>query len=323
MSQIHHTAKLIIVPIKVFYGLADKIEAEKTNVVWMFHTSRCGSTAWVQALHSLPGWTVFSEPHCMLYSIMYGDHGHYSAESFSKTQEYKQMVIAAIKMHVRHAPKDGSVFWKASLYDGFAIDVIREVFPRHKMLFAYRDTYPSITSYYKTFHNFNIMRWATEIELAHDPDDEEWWFHIPNTRSFTDGVDHSLCQRIIKKVRPKSNVEWYCFLWSGRASVLRRAIQNGAKIKPIKYDSLLENRRDTIAKVFDYLGVAAENVDIACEALNYDSQDGVAVVSRESRVKGTAAEWSKDEGVVKRCNMILEEFGLPDLQSTFDLPNSI
>lgn len=99
IAQTNPTTKLIILPIKVFYNLVDKIDITDRKVVWMFHTERCGSTAWVQAFNCLPAWITFAEPQAMLYSIKYGDHGHHSAESLSKTCEFRRMVIAYIKVH--------------------------------------------------------------------------------------------------------------------------------------------------------------------------------------------------------------------------------
>ena len=162
-----------------------------------------------------------------------------------------------------------------------------------------------------------------EKALQHDPEDDDWWFHIPNAGCFTNGFDHNFCKKVIRKVRPKTALEWYCFLWSAKVVVLNRFIDKGAKILPVKYDSLLENKRETVAKLFSYLNISAENVDVACEALNYDSQAGVAMVSWESRRKGDALNWSKDADVVRRCNMILEAFHLPDLSTTLTFANSI
>lgn len=323
MAQTNHTKKLIILPSKVFYDLVDKIDVTDRNVVWMLHTTRCGSTAWVQAFNALPGWTTFAEPQAMLYSIMYGDHGHHDAESLSKTEEFKRLAVAYIKIHIRHAPKNGSVFWKGTTFDEHLADIIAANFPKHKMLVAYRDPAPALTSFYNSFNNVGPIKYVTEVLLNHDPNDDDWWFRIPNTNGWTNGCDHKLCKKIITRVRPRTSLEWFTFLWAAKTSKIRALIQDGAKIKPIKYDSLLANRTEIVAKVFDYLGIATENIDLAYEALNSDSQAGIGQVSWVSRKTGGRTVWKTNEEIVRRCNMILEEFALSDVDTQFDLPDSL
>ncbi|XP_067948367.1 uncharacterized protein [Watersipora subatra] len=322
LTQTNHAIRLIILPIKAFNELVDSIDVGDRNVVWMFHTTRCGSTAWVQVFNSLPGWTVYSEPLAMMYSIAFGDHGYSSAESFSKSPIFTRLAVSVIKLYIRQAPKGGSVFWKAMAYEEYLIETIANYFPHHKMLAAYRESFPSITSFYRTFNNSCYIRYVWKISLNHDPYDDKFWFDISNLNCWTNGYDHEFCKKLIISVRPKTALEWYCFMWAAKTALIKRAVEAGVNIQAIKYDSLLENRRATIAKVFDYLSINSDLLGTACKVLDYDSQAGVANASWDTRKQAGGTEWSKDKNMVKRCEMILKAFGLPKLHSELGFPNT-
>ncbi|XP_067949024.1 uncharacterized protein [Watersipora subatra] len=321
-AQNNHAIRLIVVPIKVFNDLVDSIDVGDRNVVWMFHTTRCGSTAWVQVFNSLPGWTVYSAPFPMRYTLTFGDHGYSSAESFSKSPVFTRLAVSVIKLYIRQAPKGGSVFWKATIADEYLIETIASYFPHHKMLAAYRESFPSITSFYRTFNNDDYNRYFCEIWLNHDPYDDKFWFDMSNLDCWTNGYDHEFCKKVIISVQPKTALEWYCFLWAAKATLIKRAVEAGVNIQTIKYDSLLQNGRTTIAKVFDYLGINSGLLDIASKALDYDSQAGIANISWDTRKRAEGTEWSKDKNIVRGCEMILKAFGLPKLHSELSFPNT-
>ena len=258
----------------------------------------------------------------MHYTSVFGDHKYSSPYSFSKSPEYKKYAVAAVKMQLYKVPPNSSVLWKATTCDEYYIDIIAKIFPKHKMLVAYRDIFPTLTSYYKSFFNFPILVYGTEVVNQVDLD-SKWWFGKMMLGLFTNGSDLDLTRELIENVKPQTGFEWFAYLWAAKASTIRKAIEDGVNIKPIKYDSLVGNKKETIAKVFDYLDIPAENVDIACEALKYDSQAGIAMVSWESRSQSDSKEWSKDSNVIRRCNMILDILNLPNVNSSFDFPNSI
>ena len=316
MAQNMHASKLIILPIDVFYDLIDKTEVPVKKVVWMFHTFRCGSTAWAQAFNSLPGWTVFAEPQALSYRCLFSGHQFSSVQQFSRTETYKKYAVACIQMQLWHAKGD-SVFWKATTFDEYLIRVIRECFPGHKMLLAYRDITPSITSYFMSFKNFPHLIYAMN-RLNSSAVDDSSWFNAMNRAEFTNGYEFNFFKEIYLYTKPWTGCQWYTFLWCAKVYTMQQALKNGAKIKAIKYDSLVENRRTTVAEVFDYLDISAENVDVACEALNYDSQAGVAMVSWESRRKEEKSAWRNDAKVTSNCNSILSAFGLPNLDQSYD-----
>ncbi|XP_067940921.1 uncharacterized protein [Watersipora subatra] len=321
LVQTKQTTHLIVLPIQVFYDLVKNIDVNDRKVVWMFHTARCGSTAWAQVFNQLPGWTVFSEPQVMFYSVLYGDHGYCSAESFSKSVTYRKMLEATVKMYLRQTPEKSSVFWKGKHMDEHSIKIIAKYFPHHKIFFAYRDARPSISSFDRVFGNTALAQEYVKT-LMHDPFDDDWWFQPSNSRAFTNGYDHQFCKKVIAKVRPRRLVEWGCFWWAAKITTVLQSLDDGIVVKPIKYENLVSDRRGTVTKVFDYLDIPGDLVDIACETLNYDSQAGVTNVSWKSRAREDPGIWTRDSESVERCNMILREFHLPEIQSHFQFSDT-
>ncbi|XP_067942614.1 uncharacterized protein [Watersipora subatra] len=323
LAQIRRCTRLIVLPVQSFYKLVDKIDVEDRKVVWLFHTTRCGSTAWVQAFNSIPGWVAFSAPQALHYSIVHGDHGYSCAESFSKTEEYRRILIATITVYLRQTPPGWSVLWKAIHLDEHMIGHLVRRFPQHKLLVAYRDVLPVVSSFQRAFGNSATLRYIAEKLMYRDPSDVKWWSHISNLGTFTNGFNHDFCMKVIARVRPRTLIEWSCFTWCAKLTTIQQAQQNGINIKPLKYDGLAENKRATVVKLFEYLDISSDYVDLACEALNYDSQAAAPNVEWKTGNTKEQYQWMKDGEVVKRCNMILEEFSFPTLGSSFDFPNSI
>lgn len=319
MCQTAKASRMIILPISCFYTIADKIDISDRKVVWMFHTLRCGSTAWAQAFNSLPHWTVISEPPALTYTLQFGghiDHLKDSIKTFSTTPEFKKLVKAIVKMNLYHVPANNSVFWKTEPLGNHIAGVISQEFPKHKMVLAYRDLIPSIRSYYSTFYSQSSYRSIYE-KMSKDPltnNIMKKQCNIWLTRMYySNGYDIKFTRSLIEKVMPQG-VEWVVFIWAAIIHAVTQSVRNGANIKAIKYEELKTNRREVITKVFRYVNVDVEHVDTACLALDVDSQEG-STLSKNSRTMRNAGEWKRTEDSVKRCNMLLEAFELPDLDS--------
>lgn len=316
MAQTQLAKKVIILPIRYFNKIVDEIDISNRKVVWMFHTERCGSTAWVQAFNSLSGWTVFSELQTVRHTCIFGDNNHSSIQGFSKTAEYRRYMTAIIKMSVRHVPPGEAVFWKASSYEEYLIDIISTSFPKHKMLITFRDIAPTIQSYHTTYASAADMKYSLS-RLSADPFTKDP--SLKQTRdAVTNGYDFEFCKDLIIKVKPQTVVEWMTLMWAAKMFILMQHVNSGKNIKSIKYNQLKECKRAAVIKVFRYLDIGLENIEGACEALNTDSQKGTWL-SQESRAERKAEEWRRTESEVNNCNMILDAFGLPDIDSKIDL----
>ena len=129
---------------------------------------------------------------------------------------------------------------------------------------------------------------------------------------FTMGCMTEFVRTLIATVRPQSLMEWYTLQWSIRIHFL--SDQLGKKLFSIKYESFMENRSETLSKLFDYLEVDKRGLDIALKSLEFDSQEGT-FLSKKARQNNS--DWIRTEETVARCNRILKAFNLPDFDSDF------
>lgn len=317
LAQTQLAKFMIILPIGYFNDLVDQIDISDRKVVWMFHTTRCGSTTWVQIFNSLPNWTVFSELQTLPYTHLFGDKNYLTIHKFSKSPEFRHFVISYVKMHVHHVPAGGSLFWKSTPMDNYMIDMISEVFPDHQMLLAYRDILPSIGSFHTTFASMATVA-ATYKALSADPYNETSEFIRMMRMHGTNSYDHNFSVNLIHQVKPQMVVEWLTFKWAATLHAILENVQNGAQIRSIKYENFQLQQQKCIEKVFQFCNVNEEYVTTACECLHKDSQEGTWL-SQKSRQARTANKWSRTEDVVRRCNMILNAFNLKDIDSHIDL----
>lgn len=94
----------------------------------------------------------------MSYSIL-RRHNMLDVAAFAETYEYENMVVACIKIHIRLAPKDHSIFWKTTNTEHHMIPIIKKRFPSHEILFVYRDCLPSAKSSYKALGQSPLVKY--------------------------------------------------------------------------------------------------------------------------------------------------------------------
>lgn len=319
LAQTQHTRRVIKLPMEEFYRIADQLNVSDHQVVWMFHSVRCGSTAWAQVFNSLPGWSVISDSQSLYVTISYClDTADMS--SFSRTAEYSRMAQAIIKMNLSKMPPGAHVLWKGTVHDDHMIPVIAKHFPEHRILFAYRNALPSGISFYKAFASIPFMK-NKDAHLSRKPFDTSPYSSVKTTRLFyTNGYDWDMCKRVIDETRPQGTFEWYMFMWSVKVTLALEARQKGISIQPIKYEHLQSQPRATVTEVFEYLGIPLEQVDTAMKALEEDSQENT-FFSRKRRSR--FADWERTEESVRRSNAILKAFNLPNLNSDYVMDQTI
>lgn len=319
LVQTQYARRVMKVPIDIFYKLANQLDVSDRHVVWMFHSVRCGSTAWAQVFNSLPGWSVISDSQSLYVTVSYClDTPDMS--SFAHTVEYSRMAQAIIKMNLSKMPAGQHVLWKGTVHDDHLIPIIAKHFPEHRMLFAYRNVLPSGVSFYKAFASIPFMK-NKDAHLSKNPFDTSPYSSVKTTRLFyTNGYDWDMCKRVIDEVRPQGTFEWYMFMWAAKVTATLEARLKGVVIQPIKYEHLQSQPKITITKVLDYLGIPTEYVDTALKALEDDSQENT-FFSRKRRAR--FADWIRTDESVRRCNQILQAFNLPSLDSDYIMDDTI
>lgn len=317
MIQTFCTKRMIILPLKDFYDLVDSIDTSDRNVVWLFHTLRCGSTVWSQVFAALPKWKVISEAQCMIYTLLQC-RNILNISEFAKTEEFEKIVVATIKMHMFLAPKGHSIFWKTIRFDEHMIPIIRKHFPSHKLLFAYRDCAPCSSSFYKSFgRDPSLMNDVAHTckELSRDNDDglhrnaiarSTWLF-------FTNGYNTEFCLKVFKKCKPYPNgFEFFVLSWVTKLALISEFQKEGINFHLLKYEDLQKDPVSVIQTLFTHLGVSSELIGLARKTMKQDSQAGTSF-SQES--KKSNRDWLRTPDSDMRCNALLREFNLPSLDS--------
>ena len=318
LAQLMNVNEVITLPRKEFDRIMNKIDIDDREVVWFFHTIRCGSTVWGQIFDSLPQWTVISESQALYHTVVYA-RKEVDISAFSKTKEYEDMVVAAIKSYVRMAPKGHSIFWKTAPVDDHMLEVIRRRFPCHKILFGYRNALPCALSFEKAFGWLpsvqRRLRYVMNAIANVPPSTGEarvgWLFH-------TQGYNPDLTVKAVRTSKLTFNTfEWFVLLWAIKITMIQEFEANGGKFKPIKYESLMKNPREVISGVFDYVNVPKNFVETALKTMECDSQAGL-FFSHKNRA--SFKSWQRSNETVQRCNDVLKVFDLPSLDSSYTIP---
>lgn len=297
---------LLRMPIFDFIQFTRSIDVNHINVVWMFHTNRCGSTAYAQVFNALPDWTTISEVQ-PLFAMF---ETHTNILEYMKSSEFESLTEAMVKFNLKSVPAmKQNVFFKASILEDHWVGCIRKKFPKHQFLFAYRNVKPAGKSFYNGIAPFYF---DAILALSINPFSQ----YYPASRQrimCSGGYLIPFVTQLLQQVRPHSYVEWYTLQWSVKMHLFCREFGND--ILTLRYEELRANQMETLGKMFDYLGISGENIQLAVEALKPDSQEGTPV---SQKARAANPQWIRKEDEVVRCNSILKAFNLPDFDSDFD-----
>lgn len=279
---------------------------EDKPITWCFHSTRCGSTLWAQIFNNLPNWVSLAEPPLLNRFFIHHPDQIYIPD-FVETDFYYHLVEAVVKVNVKHLSTslDG-IFWKTTLLDDTIVPVIRKIFPSHKLLLATRNVSPSARSFALAG---TLVFYVGSVILSWNPLSS--WESAREVRTFfTNGMSTPRVQEILREVRPQNFLEWVVILWSIRL----RMYQREPSMFHVRYEDLVSDQRGTLTRVFGHVGVPAEQIEIAAEALQRDSQ-GASEFGKEMRNKNTP--WKRTKESLARCNRILELFGFLDFDGEY------
>ena len=198
----------------------DKSECEH-NVVWMFHTARCGSTLLCQMFYTLLDWTVFATSQTMVYSVLHAQSTT-DMTTFSQSKFFEDLVVTHIKSHLRLVPEGNSIFWKTFPFlDEYMIPIIHKKFPKHKITFSYGNPFAAA----KSFHNFFSPQYISLNRLERvcaDMDSLDSTYLSRLLRLFwTSGYDYKTCRRAAKESGIQPVVfEFFVLRWAAKVTTM-------------------------------------------------------------------------------------------------------
>ena len=309
LSQLALANRLIRMSREDFVSFGKALGVNQVNTVLMFNGVRSGTTAYTQVFNALPGWIAISEIQ-PLYAL-FGSHGD-GILDFVKSAEFESLTEAVIKCNLKNmSASNEGVFIKLTVFDEHMAPILAKLFPRFKLINAYRNVRAAGKSFHRTFFPFNK---EAVMKLSRDPLSTAGvavMMRLMNTL----GCMNEFVKQLLLEVRPQSSMEWYVLQWSIRLRLLSQAeINHGSKIYPLRYEDFMEDQVGTLAKLFDYLGIDQKNIDIALDSLKVDSQEAT---SFGWKARASHPEWTRTEDSVARCNRILKAFNMPNLDADF------
>ena len=310
LSQTALAKKLIRMPRKDFLSFCKALNLDHVkNAVLMFNGVRSGTTAYTQMFNALPGWIAISE--IMPLFALFESHGN-GILDFVRSAEFETITESLIKFNLKNIPASADgVFIKMTVFDEHMAPLLMRLFPRFKLILAYRNVKAAGKSFQKVFLPIHV---EAALRLAHNPltrDTVATRQRLMNTLGYV----NDFVKQLLAEVRPQEYIEWYVLQWAIRIHLLSQAeINQGSKIYPLRYEDFMKDQAGSLATLFDYLGIDQKNLGIALESFKVDSQEGT-FMSKKARVNNT--DWIRTEGCVARCNRILNAFNLPDFDSDF------
>ena len=313
--QLAKTKQIFRMPLKDVVERGKNLDVGDKKVVWMLHSTRCGSTAWIQIFASLPDWTAISEP--QLFNNMYmNEFVEEGIEEGCRTETFKDMVEAFYKIWFSQLDSK-NVFIKNASFDQYLIPAITERFPEHKLLYGYRNVLPSGFSHYNTFYHF-VLNYGCQ-QLRNDAKATSLPAVVVK-RVFT--CRYQECIKYFEQIEaPYDQFEAFVMFWCSTTTSIRNAQQNGIPIYGVKYEKMKEDEKRYVQDVFEHLGIDVSFVDRAMQALSVDSQTGLWF-SKENRKKHNH-HWTRTKEGEERATRMLNYFGFPDLDADYTLPNTI
>lgn len=132
--------QMVAMPLSDLKRLGEKVGKTKCkNISWIFHLTRCGSTALGQALNSIPGITVQSESRFWLacFSELLAKHG----ENYGHTDECRQLYEASLNLVLKDFSAETNLVVRAigGCDHEFLMPYAIKHFPESKFIYMYRD----------------------------------------------------------------------------------------------------------------------------------------------------------------------------------------
>ena len=121
------------------------------------------------------------------------------------------------------------------------------------------------------------------------------------------------CLQVFRDHKPEPIAfEWQVMYWSVKVKMMMEYRKDGIPFKALKYEELCEDPVGTITDLFKHLDISLNLVEMAYKTMELDSQ---AATSFSHKKRVDLRSWSRTPESDRRCNGILQAFGLPDLDS--------
>ena len=258
LAQLRNAKKMVAIPLSSFHLIANQVFIPKIPIIHMANHGRCGSTLSTKLFNEIPNVFSISETLCFSNLVrMSQDNGD------SQNEKIKKLCRSVILMTIKHANSRHSscLFLKCQSNVIFITDLMFESFPEMTHVFMYRQPEDFIRSWEKIFVNNNWNVFPTSLFLRMSGIGKHRMSKDIELPSYED----------VDKLNFFSK---FALVWMSNVAAYKYLVNNGYRLKSLKYEHLLENPDRILRNLFEYVGLPLHKMPDIKKVMSKDSQAG-------------------------------------------------
>lgn len=260
-SQYDHVVRLLAVPYDEAIALANDI-TKPENIIFIFHSSRCGSTLLSRAFNEIPHVSSFSEPD--YFSQMEG----LREPNGSRDSELATILRACTLLACRptqHKPDTTVYAFKPRGAVQVVGGLFRQAIPDSVNLLIYRNATDTLNSWLGALPRLGAK--ADDLFPAGEEDySYKFWKQYGGTGNFT-------------------MYDWCILHWLISLDAHLSLDRNGMPFLAVRYEDLNVQRERVLGAILDYCQLSQEHIADMLRAFDHDAQAGT-IIARENPHEG-------------------------------------
>lgn len=300
-SQFKYGLKVVRMPVKSFWRLADTLGDPKGQLVFLTNTARCGSTLLTQMFEVTNKIVAISEPSTLnVLSKMTAKE--------KQTPELKRLIVATVRVLCKPTSnKELAYVLKLTSPAMQGLPIVAELFPKSRHLFMYRDSLKVAQSLYRLSEELPALK--TVFVMGKGSETRLGWC-----------VEAMGMPKDAFKFTLQFDLSIGTMLWGAMVKIYERFREDGINIAGVRYEDIVKQPVEAVAIVLRYINLPEELAQDAKKALEWDSQRNTPlankVLSRHKTLEYSGP--SKAE-----CDRICDIIGVPHLDTVYITPGTI
>ena len=300
LAQFNLAKRLLIMPMHVFMKLGEKVGKPKAQIIFIFMTSRCGSSLVTQVFEETGLCITYSEPDAI------GSISHLKGVVSDK--ERIQMATCCINLLCKPIQnrKIKSYVLKLTKPKLTEMPKIIELFLDVCILFIYRDGLQCSKSLAQMSKELPLARLMTVLG--------KWSATLSKSCAKAMGFSSENYG-----IKIRSGIQLGAIIWCNTIKEYLNFKECGMKIAAIRYEDLVDDTTYAFQKMFEYCGLTYHSKAVEI-AMGRDSQRGT-LLSRKNLKKYQEEEFSEE--IQMQTNTICHQFGLPYFPEKLIVPGTV
>ena len=306
-GQFNSGTRIYIMPIKSFYKLADEVGRPQSPLIFLGHTSRCGSTLLSQLIDNTGEIVSMSEPPA------FGAIARACQDQVLSEKELGRHIACGISMLCKPTTrKTSSYFIKINALSMAQMNKVRLVFPDAKLLFMYRDGLDVAVSIVRVSYKLPILRLIFILCKMHRVTTMGMAFYEYVTGQTGKDFDFKF----------KHDVLFPFMIWAILCRKYLDLHRQNCSIAAVKYEDLINDPEYTLQQIFKYCELPLSCVGKALRGLNWDSQRH-SVLSQCNKVKPSPKDIALPRHLLPEAQRLCDLYGLPRVPGSCLLEGTI